>query len=82
MTRKHIKTAAEITAQISIGIVIGNVIKATMPIAPSVINRVGCTLGGFFLSTLVAQPIKKSTDDLIDSFADAFKEDKVKVTVL
>lgn len=76
MTRKNIKTVLGITAQISVGIVVGNVIKATIPINANVVNRIGCALGGFFIGTVVAQPLKKSTDELVDAMADAFEKEK------
>lgn len=75
-TRKNVKTVLGITAQISVGIVIGNVVKATVPIPQSMINRVGCAMGGFFIGTVLAQPLKKSTDELVDAFADAFQQEK------
>lgn len=83
MTRKNVKTVLGITAQISVGIVVGNIIRATVPIPQSTFNRVGCALGGFFVGTVLAQPLKKSTDELVDSMADAFNEQKeIKLTVV
>ena len=83
--RRHVKKVTEVTSQVSVGVVVNNIVRATAPIGASPFNRIACFIGSMVLSGLLNKPIKTYTDDIIDGLADAISEKsdtKCKVVVL
>jgi mannitol-specific phosphotransferase system IIBC component len=81
-TLKLVKGIAGFVASMSVGAVVSNVIVATTPKNLTTINRIAVGIGGFVLSSMVADAASEYVKNQIDEISNEFKkakEDAIKV---
>lgn len=65
-----VKQVANIVVGASVGTVVSNVVRATMPPMASNLHRVGCLIGSTVLGGVVGVYTTRYVDNVIDSFVE------------